>query len=97
MNTHGMYIRSHVVCLCRVPVFSTWRANWDLWMENTMDPSHVNWLHDGTAGKWEDAYPMKMRLLDNAVDAHKVQPAERKETKSTLVSDRTGSLLMLQP
>ncbi len=38
-----------------------------------MDPSHVNWLHDGTAGKWEDAYPMKMRLLDNAVDAHKVR------------------------
>ena len=66
-------------------------------MENTMDPSHVNWLHDGTAGKWEDAYPMKMRLLDNAVDAHKVQPSERKETKSTLVSNRTGSLLMLQP
>lgn len=54
-----------------VPVFSTWRANWDLWMENTMDPSHVNWLHDGTAGKWEDAYPMKMQLLDNAIDAHK--------------------------
>ena len=42
-------------------------------MENTMDPSHVNWLHDGTAGKWEDAYPMKMWLLDNAIDAHKVQ------------------------
>ena len=42
-------------------------------MENTMDPSHVNWLHDGTAGKWEDAYPMKMQLLDNAIDAHKVQ------------------------
>lgn len=51
-----------------------------------MDPSHVNWLHDGTAGKWEDAYPMKMRLLDNAVGAHKVRPSERKETKSMLFS-----------
>lgn len=53
-----------------VPVFSTWRANWDLWMENTMDPSHANWLHDGAVGKWEDAHPMRMRLVDSAINAH---------------------------
>ena len=65
-------------CHSRVPVLSTWRANWDLWLENTMDPSHVNWLHDGAAGKWEDAHPMHMRLLNNHIDAHQVpQPPHR--------------------
>ena len=57
---------------CRVPVLSTWRANWDLWLENTMDPSHANWLHDGAAGKWEESAPMHMRLLDNSITAHQV-------------------------
>ena len=42
-------------------------------MENTMDPSHANWLHDGAVGKWEDAHPMHMRLLDGAIDAHQVK------------------------
>ena len=37
-----------------------------------MDPSHVNWLHDGAAGKWENSHPMQMHLVDNAIDAHKV-------------------------
>lgn len=37
-----------------------------------MDPSHANWLHDGAVGKWEDARPMHMRLLDSAIDTHQV-------------------------
>ena len=37
-----------------------------------MDPSHANWLHDGAVGKWEDAHPMRMRLVDSAINAHQV-------------------------
>jgi len=46
-----------------------------MWLENTMDPSHANWLHDGDVGKWEDSSPLNMRLVDNAIDAHKVVTA----------------------
>ncbi len=45
-----------------------------MWLENTMDPSHANWLHDGDVGKWEDSSPLNMRLVDNAIDANKVVP-----------------------
>ena len=55
-----------------MPVHSTWRANWEMWLENTMDPSHANWLHDGDVGKWEDSAPVNMRLVDNAIDANQV-------------------------
>ncbi len=46
-----------------------------MWLENTMDPSHANWLHDGDVGKWEDSLPLNMRLVDNAIDANKVTTA----------------------
>ncbi|KAL3144028.1 hypothetical protein ABBQ32_003832 [Trebouxia sp. C0010 RCD-2024] len=47
---------------------TTMMCNWDIAMENTMDPSHANWLHDGFAGKWEDAAVMTMRLAENQTD-----------------------------
>lgn len=43
-----------------------------MWLENTMDPSHANWLHDGDVGKWEDSSPLNMRLVDNAIDTNQV-------------------------
>ena len=46
-----------------------------MWLENTMDPSHANWLHDGDVGKWEDSSPLNMRLVDNDIDANKVVTA----------------------
>lgn len=48
-------------------------VNWDIMMENTMDPSHANWLHDGFAGKWEDSVPMKMRITHSPSDPNQVR------------------------
>ncbi len=61
-----------------------------MWLENTMDPSHANWLHDGDVGKWEDSSPLNMRLVDNAIDANKVvmtlKEKKRKEKKRLRLS-----------
>ena len=40
-----------------------------------MDPSHACFLHDGVAGKWEDAAPLSMHLKDNKVDTNQVHQA----------------------
>lgn len=48
-------------------------VNWDIMMENTMDPSHANWLHDGFVGKWEDSVPMKMRVTHAPSDPNQVR------------------------
>ena len=48
-------------------------VNWDIMMENTMDPSHANWLHDGFAGKWEDSVPMKMCVTQAPSDPNQVR------------------------
>lgn len=48
-------------------------VNWDIMMENTMDPSHANWLHDGFAGKWEDSTPMRMRVTHAPSDPNQVR------------------------
>lgn len=62
------------VVVARRDVFATtMMCNWDIAMENTMDPSHANWLHDGFAGKWEDAAVMTMRLAENQTDPKQVQ------------------------
>ena len=57
---------------CRGFRMTTWPVNWEVMMENTMDPSHACFLHDGLAGKWEEAAPMTMRLKHNTVDVTKV-------------------------
>ena len=57
---------------CRLPGVQTWSSNWDVLLENTMDPSHACFLHDGVAGKWEDAAPLTMHLKDNKIDVNQV-------------------------
>lgn len=37
-----------------------------------MDPSHACFLHDGVAGKWEDAAPLTMHLKHNKIDVNQV-------------------------
>lgn len=63
---------SSILVQCRGAVVAKMMCNWDIAMENTMDPSHANWLHDGFAGKWEDAAVMTMRLADNPTDPKQV-------------------------
>ena len=36
-----------------------------------MDPSHASFLHDGVAGKWEDAAPLTMHLTQSSPDPNK--------------------------
>ena len=57
-----------LVTICRGAFATTMMCNWDIAMENTMGPSHANWLHDGFAGKWEDSAVMTMRLAENPTD-----------------------------
>lgn len=40
-----------------------------------MDPSHACFLHDGVAGRWEDAAPLTMHLKDNKIDVNQVHMA----------------------
>ena len=61
-----------VSCSCRLPGVQTWSSNWDVLLENTMDPSHACFLHDGIAGKWEEAAPLTMHLKHNKIDANQV-------------------------
>lgn len=37
-----------------------------------MDPSHACFLHDGVAGKWEEAAPLTMHLKHNKIDTNEV-------------------------
>ena len=37
-----------------------------------MDPSHACFLHDGIAGKWEEAAPLTMHLKHNQIDTNQV-------------------------
>lgn len=37
-----------------------------------MDPSHACFLHDGIAGKWEEAAPLTMHLTHNQIDTNQV-------------------------
>ena len=48
-------------------------VNWDIMMENTMDPSHANWLHDGLFGNWDDAAPLNMHVTHSPSDPNQVR------------------------
>lgn len=48
-------------------------VNWDIMMENTMDPSHANWLHDGLFGNWDEAAPLNMHVTDAPSDPNQVR------------------------
>lgn len=58
---------------CRIYKVLTMPVNWDIMMENTMDPSHANWLHDGLFGNWHDAAPLNMHVTHAPSDPNQVR------------------------
>jgi phenylpropionate dioxygenase-like ring-hydroxylating dioxygenase large terminal subunit len=44
---------------------------WDIMTENSFDPSHAVFLHDGTINKWRNNAPMHSRIKDSTIDTLK--------------------------